>query len=127
MDQDDAELIKSTAKKLASERKKLKTLETKTATQKSIVTELSDKMLELMQNMGTLSYKNATTTFSVSKSDVPTVENWDKFNAYILKNGALDLLQRRVSTTAWRDRVEDGQRVPGVTKFNKATLRIKQS
>jgi hypothetical protein len=45
---------------------------------------------------------------------VPQVFDWARLYAYIKKAGAWDLLQRRVSDTAWADRVETKGPVPGV-------------
>lgn len=42
------------------------------------------------------------------------VKNWEEVYAYIKKNNAFDMLQRRLSDTAVKDRLEAGKKVPGV-------------
>lgn len=48
----------------------------------------------------------------------PIVEDWDKFYAYVKKNNAFDLLQRRVSESAVEERWADKKQVPGVGIFH---------
>ena len=57
---------------------------------------------------------------------IPQVENWPAFYAFIAKTKAFDLLQRRVSDSAVRERWEGGKDVPGVVAFNNPTLSIHQ-
>lgn len=42
-------------------------------------------------------------TFSVNSAIVPTIKDWDKFYAYIHKNKAYYLLERRAATKACRE------------------------
>lgn len=60
---------------------------------------------------------------SVQKTVHPSVKDWNKLYAYIARTKSWDLLQRRMSSTAYRARLEDGKRVAGVESFTK--LRIK--
>lgn len=54
----------------------------------------------------------------VTTSAIPTVEDWDKLYAYILKNQAFDLLNRAVNREAVRERWDDKKQVPGVSVFH---------
>lgn len=54
----------------------------------------------------------------------PVVEDWEQFYAYIGKKKAFDLLQRRVSTTAVRERWDNKETVPGVGAINIPTLSL---
>lgn len=62
----------------------------------------------------------------VNMSTVPTVKDWDKLYAYILKNKAWDLLQKRASATAFRERWDDKVVVPGVEAFTVIKLSLKK-
>lgn len=116
--------IKEKAKLLIREKKKLKAQETKYNAQKKLVAELADTMMDLMVASGTTSYKNNQASLVISSSNVPNVDDWPKFYKFILKNKAFDLLQRRPAAGAWRDRIEGGEKIPGVSSFIKKTLRI---
>lgn len=61
---------------------------------------------------------------SIGRHDYPTAEDWEKTDAYIIKTKSLDLLQRRLSVEAVRERWKDGVDVPGVGKFTKVTLHL---
>ena len=54
----------------------------------------------------------------------PKPVDWDKFYAYLAKTKAFDLLERRISKTAFRDRYEAKKEVPGVEAFTTNELSL---
>lgn len=54
----------------------------------------------------------------VVPKEIPTAADWAKIYAYIKKNSAWELMQRRLSDAAVRERWEAGVKIPGVDKFN---------
>jgi hypothetical protein len=63
-------------------------------------------------------------TASIQVSAVPLVEDWDTFHIHIQQTGEFDLLQKRISVTAWRARSEDGIIVPGVSKVEDVDISL---
>jgi len=63
-------------------------------------------------------------TCAVTRRIVGDVEDWDTFTAYIAKNDAFDLLQKRVNDTAYRLRLDDNIEVPGVEAREVVSLSI---
>lgn len=61
---------------------------------------------------------------SISRSDVPTMEDPRKLYAYIRKTGDFDLLQQRLATNAVRERWAAKKTVPGVGVFQKISLHL---
>lgn len=59
----------------------------------------------------------ATYKVELTQEDQPTVKDWPKFYAYILKNKAFELLERRPGKAAIKERWEDGVNIPGVDRF----------
>lgn len=57
--------------------------------------------------------------------EYPTVKDWNKLYAYIKRNNAWDLLQRRVGTKAWKDR-RAKRPVPGIESFRKYRIKLKK-
>ena len=53
----------------------------------------------------------------IKTDEVPQVEDWQAFYAYVGKKKRFDLLQKRLSDAAIREVWEDGQKVPGVGTF----------
>lgn len=57
-------------------------------------------------------------------SRFPTIKNRAKLDRYILKHGALDLLQNRITQKAYFDRLENGDTVPGVEIFERYGITV---
>lgn len=53
----------------------------------------------------------------LKSEDRPTVKDWPKFYEYIKANDAFELLERRISSSATKERWEDGIAIPGVDRF----------
>jgi len=54
----------------------------------------------------------------IVNKDIPIVEDWDKFYAHVAKTKSFDLLQRRLSEKAVKERWEANKVVPGTGHFN---------
>lgn len=50
---------------------------------------------------------------SMSKKAHPTITDWDQFYGYVTGTKSFDLLHKRLSSTAFRDRWEAGEIIPG--------------
>lgn len=66
-------------------------------------------------------------TIKIKRSVVPNVVDWDKVYAYIKKNDAWELLHRRISVTACKERWDNKKDVPGVETFTKVGLSVTKS
>lgn len=66
---------------------------------------------------------------SLSKSDTlqPTVTDWDAVYGYIRDNDLFALLQRRVTSTLWKEIIDSGEQVPGIDSFLKKDVNIRVS
>lgn len=81
-------------------------------------------LLELMVESKTEAVRGRLGRASVVRSLVPSIEDQKKFEAYVAKNKAFDLYQRRLNTVAWRDRIDAGLQVPGIKGFPRVSLRV---
>jgi hypothetical protein len=61
---------------------------------------------------------------SVSRSDVPTIEDWEKLENHVIRTGELDLFQRRLSVEACRERWGQRKAIPGVGTFTRVRLHL---
>ena len=61
---------------------------------------------------------------TVVKKIIPQVGDWDAFYKYVKKTGHFDLMQRRLSNGAIKERWDNGKEVPGVDHFNAVTVSI---
>ena len=93
-----------------------------------VVDELRDALLSKMLQEGTEIVRAKGVTATVTKSVVPQVVDWPKFEAYVLRHKRLDLLQRRLSAEPWREIIDEtGKPVPGVEKFEKTGIRVQRT
>ena len=63
-------------------------------------------------------------TAAITRTVVPNVTDWDTFYKYIIKTKSLDLLERRPSRSAYRERLDAGEAVPGVEAFERIGLSL---
>ena len=89
--------------------------------------ELESQISIRMQEQGLDKISNDVCTISLKNEIVPTVENWDDLHEHIVKTGQFELLQKRMSATAYRELQQMGQDVPGVsaTELTKINYRSK--
>lgn len=74
-----------------------------------------NQIFEMLAGMGLTKASGSMATAGIKVSNVPLVENWDTFHEYIKNTGEFDLLQKRISVTAWRARFDDNVTIPGVS------------
>jgi len=68
---------------------------------------IGDKIREIMHEMGVTSLKTAHGTAYIAYRESATVADWDVLLGFIKKSEAWDLLERRVSKSAVKDRMEE--------------------
>lgn len=96
--------IKSQMEKLNSELKGLREQE-------------NDIDLELLKKLDAEGLKktaNEVASVSIKEETVPDVHDWDALYAHIISSGDFSLIQRRVSSTAYRELLKLGENVPGL-------------
>lgn len=87
---------------------------------------LEAHLLETFKKTDLDGAKGKLATVGVSQATVPTVKDWDQLYKYIKKEDAFDLLQRRVSSTAYRERMDAKEVVPGVEPFITTKLSLRK-
>lgn len=55
---------------------------------------------------------------------IAQVKDWDKFYAFVKKTNSFDLMQRRLTDTAVKERWDNGKEIPGVEPFNAVTVSL---
>jgi hypothetical protein len=76
---------------------------------------LGFKLQERMENDGLDKFKSEVALAYFTTPKTAEVSDWVSFSDYIIKNNALDLLEKRVSVGALEKRIEAGENVKGVT------------
>ena len=96
--------IKSQMEKLNSELKGLR----------EQVNDIDFELLKKLDAEGLKKTANEVASVSIKEETVPDVHDWDALYAHIISTGDFSLIQRRVSSTAYRELLKLGENVPGL-------------
>ena len=112
---------------LADTRAKLKVLLEKEKELKNVQNALEAEIAADMESQGLTQTGNEICTISLKTETVPTVEDWDVLHQHISDTGRFELLQKRMSATAYRELIAMEPSVPGVrsTELTKVNFRSK--
>tara|TARA_R100000231_G_scaffold126189_1_gene96698 strand:- start:49 stop:423 length:375 start_codon:yes stop_codon:yes gene_type:complete len=99
---------------LAKTKKEIKSIQDNEKAYKATQRELEAQIVIRMQEQGLDKVSNDLCTISIKQEIVPTVENWDDVHEHIVKTNQFELLQKRMSATAYRELITLGMDVPGV-------------
>ena len=112
---------------LADTRAKLKVLLEKEKELKNVQNALEAEIAADMERQGLTQTGNDACTISLKTEVVPTVEDWDVLHKHISDTGRFELLQKRMSATAYRELIAMEPSVPGVrsTELTKVNYRSK--
>lgn len=87
------------------------------------ISELDAELIQSLQDSDEEQVKiNGGIGIKLVSSTVPSVKDWDAFYAWIKKNNAFWMLERRPSVTGYRDTLAAGKAIPGVESFTKIKL-----
>lgn len=71
-------------------------------------------LLKKMDDEGLSRTANSLASVSINEDIVPDVTNWDALYEHVQETGDFSLIQRRVSSTAYRELLKLGEQVPGL-------------
>ena len=112
---------------LASIRGEIKSLQEQEKVLKLRQNDLDSEIIRKMEDQGLDQIANDVCTVSKKIDVVPTVEDWDVVHQHILDTKQFELLQKRMSATAYRELIAMEPSVPGVrsTELTKVNYRSK--
>lgn len=108
-------------------REERKGIEGKAEEIKSEETRIKNYLIENLPKEQLVKLTGKLASISLTKNLVPQVTDWDKLYAFVEKNDAFDLLQKRPSSTAFKERWEAGIEVPGVDKFVALDISVRKA
>ena len=111
--------------KLWSVREKRRELDAQVKELEGQASDLESEIMETMAEQGLDKMSGAMASVSITTNTVANVEIWDDFLAFVYKKKYGHLLQRRVSDPAYRELLEQGVKVPGVSPFSKQRLNLR--
>ena len=84
-------------------------------------------MIEALQASKLESIKGPNGSAFIATREVAGIEDYDAFMSYVIKHKATDLVQRRVAVRAYLDRIENGEKVPGIKLTKLINVNIRRS
>jgi hypothetical protein len=89
--------------------------------------DLETQIVISLKDQGIDRVGNDACTVSIKQEIVPTVRNWDAVHEHVLATGQFELMQKRMSATAYRELIQMGHEVPGVeaTELTRMNFRSK--
>lgn len=89
---------------------------------------IADRVFAYLDEQGTdqMRSKNAGLTVAIHETESYSFEDFNAFSAFMLRNKATELLQRRLSGPAVRALIEqrDGKMIPGLAPYKKRRLSV---
>lgn len=77
--------------------------------------EVDFSLLKKMDAEGLSRTANESFSVSINEDTVPEVMDWDSVYAYVVSSGDFSLIQRRISSTAYKELLKLGEGVPGLS------------
>ena len=113
--------------KLTITRKTIQSLQEREKVLRLRRNDLESAIIGKMEEQGLDQIANDVCTISKKLEIVPTVEDWDILHKHILNTKQFELLQKRMSATAYRELLQMNMPVPGVkaTELTKINYRSK--
>ncbi len=106
-------------------REKKRGLEAQAKEVEAEAAEIEARLMETLDAQGLAKATGSKASVSTTSTIAANVLDWDSFLAYVYKNKAGHLLQRRVSDPSWREAVELKGSVPGTEPFVKKRLNLR--
>lgn len=88
------------------------------------IAEVEDDLLKRM-DFDSFRMRDAGPLVSKTKRVVPQLTDPNAFFEHVRKTREFDLLNRQVNSTAYRERIEAGEKIPGVESFTKVGISIR--
>jgi hypothetical protein len=88
------------------------------------IKQCNDWLLERLDEVGTPSARGTLASVVVTESLVPRIEDWGLVSDWIMDNDAIYLCHRRISSGPWKELLDSGQNVPGISPFTKRAISL---
>jgi len=79
------------------------------------LTSLESDIMALMSDAGISKAASDKASCTMRMSKHPAIDDWQAFYGYVAQTGQFELLHKRLSSTAFRERWEAGEAIPGTS------------
>lgn len=92
----------------------------------TVEAELKRKLLVVFEQQHLTEAAGRISRVSVTYKPVPRTTDWDRVFRYVSRTRSFDLLQRRLTVAAVRERWENGKSIPGVEAENVPVFSVRK-
>lgn len=89
--------------------------------------ELKEHAQKLLRQQKTSEAKGRSGAISITTEVVASEINWEKVFAWVAENDAWEMLTRRMNNAAYRERLEEGEKVPGTTPLTRLKVNVRKA
>lgn len=88
------------------------------------IAECNEALIQRYAEVGTITARGTLASATITETVVPKIEDWGAVEQYVLDNDAVYLLHRRISAGPWKEILDMGETVPGITPFTKRSISL---
>lgn len=86
----------------------------------------NDWLIQKYTEVGTTTARGRMASATITETIVPTIDDWNLVQKYIMENDAMYLVYRRISSGPWRELLDTGEVVPGIEPFTKRAISLRK-
>lgn len=87
--------------------------------------ELERQLIAAMEDQDMNSSTGKAARATLSTQTVGQIEDWDQLTDYIQQTGYFQLFQRRISSAAMQELMQNGEQPPGLRAMDKTTINLR--
>jgi hypothetical protein len=87
--------------------------------------DLESILLRRLQADDAIQAKSLLASATISEITVPSIEDWDAFEKWVIEENALYMLEKRPSGGAFRELIQQGESVPGLKPITKTSISLR--
>jgi hypothetical protein len=85
---------------------------------------LNDWLMERYKDIGTTTGRGTLASATLTETTVPNIEDWGEVCDWIKENDAMYLCHRRISAGPWKELMDSGETVRGISSFTKRAISL---
>lgn len=107
-------------------REKKRDLERQVKAVEEQMEELETELIGSLDEQESTMSRGKTASASITESIIPIIEDIEAFHQYMLENEALHLLQNRPAVGAFRELLDAGETIPGLSPMTKRKISLRK-
>jgi hypothetical protein len=88
------------------------------------IAQCQEDLMRRLDEVGTATARGSMASIVITENVVPNIDDWGAVSEWVVENDAVYLLHRRVSAGPWKELMDAGQNVPGITPYTKRAISL---